>query len=209
MITTRKELVFYIMADRIMGGLSPKMSFKEKILTVFNAGGIIRCYLLALRHVAYYKNIKKCNSLCFYYWYMKYRSLGIKLGFSIGYNSLGWGVVIPHWGTIVVNPDVEVGNYAVLHTCTCIGGDKKKIGDGLYLSTGSQIIRPLTLGDNVMVASHSLVNKSFGNGVLLAGAPAQVKKEGLKPWYIEENGPYAERVERIKKLRLEIFINER
>lgn len=51
MITTRKELLFYIMADRIMGGLSPKMSFKEKILTVFNTGGIIRCYLLALCHV--------------------------------------------------------------------------------------------------------------------------------------------------------------
>ena len=37
-------------------------------------------------------------------------------------NSLGYGAVIPHYGTIVVNGDARLGNYCVLHTSTCIAG---------------------------------------------------------------------------------------
>lgn len=95
--------------------------------------------------------------------------LGVKLGFSIGTNSLGYGVVIPHYGTIVINENARIGNYAVLHTCTCVAGGGKIIGDGLYLSTGSQIVGSLQLGNYVTIAAHSLVNKSFRGNTLIAG----------------------------------------
>ncbi len=136
---------------------------------------------------------------------MKYRNLGFKLGFSIGVNSVGYGVVIPHYGTIVVNPECRIGNFAVFHTCTCIGGNNKTIGDNFYLGTGSQVMKPLTLGDNVQVAAHSLCNKSFGDGVLLAGSPAAVVKSGLRPWYIEQNSYYAGRVAKIEKMKKEFY----
>lgn len=134
------------------------------------------------------------------------RKAGIKFGFSIGYNSLGYGVVIPHWGTIVVNPDSRIGNFAVLQTSTCIAGGGKIIGDGLYLAVGSQIVGKLTLGNNVTIASHTMVNKSFGDNVLLVGAPAFVKRSDEKAWFVGQD--FEKKVELIKKLRFAWFGDE-
>ncbi len=39
--------------------------------------------------------------------------LGVKCGFSIGQNSLGYGVVIPHYGTTAINSETRI-NYAVI-----------------------------------------------------------------------------------------------
>lgn len=44
----------------------------------------------------------------------KVAKLGVKCGFSIGQNSLGYGVVIPHYGTIAINSETRIGNYAVI-----------------------------------------------------------------------------------------------
>src|SRR5574344_1158534 len=40
----------------------------------------------------------------------KMNKRGIKCGFTIGYNSLGYGAVIPHYGTIVVGSTNKLGN---------------------------------------------------------------------------------------------------
>lgn len=70
---------------------------------------------------------------------------GMKLGFTIAENVFGYGLVIPHYGTIVVGSGNRIGNYAVLHTSTCITAGKKNIGDGLYLSTGAKVLRDVQL----------------------------------------------------------------
>lgn len=111
------------------------------------------------------------------YWKYRYVKLGQKLVFTIGFNAFGYGLLIPHDGTIVVNGNCRIGNLVVLQTCTCIGGIGKQIGDALYLATGAQIMRSLTLGDNVIVGANSLVNKSFDSGVLLVGSPAETKSK--------------------------------
>lgn len=141
------------------------------------------------------------SKVLFLYHFMRYKKLGMKLGFSIGYDVFGYGLHIPHYGTIVVNGDCQIGNYAVLHTSICIGGAGKIIGDGLYVGAGAKLIGPIHLGDGVSVASQSLVNKNFNeNYVLLAGMPASIKKK-RKMWYEEDGGCYVERVERIEKLK--------
>lgn len=209
MIISKKELQFYLMADRIMSGYEQRMSFTQFVKFHIKralGGGILTSYLYPLRKTAYYANVKGENSMLFKYWNWKLRKAGIKFGFSIGYNSLGYGVVIPHWGTIVVNPNSRIGNFAVLQTSTCIAGGGKVIGDGLYLAVGSQIVGKLTLGNNVTIASHSMVNKSFGDNVLLVGAPAFVKKDNWAAWY--KNQDFEKKVEQIKQLRLEWFGNE-
>lgn len=133
-------------------------------------------------------------------WGRKFRKLSIRLGYSIGPNSLGYGVLLPHYGTIVVNGEARVGNYAVLHTCTCIAG-KKEIGDYLYLSTGSQITGDITLGDGISVAAHSLVNKSFEGQVLLAGTPAEVKRTDYPLWVERDGDAFVNRVKKVEQLR--------
>ena len=161
-----------------------------------------------MRKYAYYANTTKSGqlfrSILRLYWGRKYRGLGVQLGFSIGHNSLGYGVKIPHYGTIVVNGEAVVGSFAVLHSCTCIAG-KKTIGDYLYLSTGSQITGDIVLGEGVTVAAHTLVNKSSEGYVLLAGAPAEVKKTDYPLWPDRDGEQFVKQVNKVIQLKDKTF----
>lgn len=120
---------------------------------------------------------------------------------SIGWNSFGYGLVIPHYGTIVVGGSNKCGNYCVLHTSTCITDNGKTIGDALYLSTGAKITSKVSLGDNISVGANSVVNKSFANGnVMIAGAPAIIIKP-MDAWYVRDGQSFSERVKNVENLK--------
>lgn len=131
---------------------------------------------------------------------MRYKRLGVKLGFSIGFNSLGYGAVIPHYGTIVVGGSNRLGNYVVLHTSTCISDNEKIIGDALYLATGAKMTSKIMIGDNVSVGANSVVNKSFGSNIMIAGAPAKEIKES-QAWYIRDGESYYKKFHKIEELK--------
>ena len=160
----------------------------------------IKDYLVELRKCSYYKHQKGLLSKLFLVVHYKmYRRLGLKLGFSIGIDSLGYGVVIPHYGTIVVGGSNRIGNYAVLHTSTCVSDNGKIIGDGLYLSTGAKITSKIKLGNNISIGANSLVNKDcLQDNVLLGGMPAKVIKQE-ETWYIRDS--FEEKVKRVEELR--------
>lgn len=212
MIKTKKDLKFYIMADRIMNGYPAKRGIinvlKENILLGGSRALILR-YLLRLRKYAYYKNTHcktlSINSLIMVYERYRLSKLAIKCGFSIGPNSLEYGVVIPHHGTIVVNENSHIGPFSVLHTCTCVAGGGKEIGEGFYLSSGSQLVGEFKLGENVTVAAHTLVNRGAYSNVLLAGSPASVKKESYPSWYERDGAEYATRVKTVLHLKEKIY----
>ncbi|MEX1130638.1 MAG: DapH/DapD/GlmU-related protein [Candidatus Woykebacteria bacterium] len=52
-----------------------------------------------------------------------------------------------------------------------------KIGKNCWLGMNSIILPGVELGDNVVVAAGSVVNKSFPSNVVIAGVPAAVKKQ--------------------------------
>lgn len=54
------------------------------------------------------------------------------------------------------------------------------------------------------VAAHSLVNKSFGENILLAGSPAIVKKDNYDSWFVRDWNEYIERVEQVRKLKIDM-----
>lgn len=202
-IKTKEELQFYILADRLISGLPAKPSIRELVINfIFAIFGFhqISEYLYAMRCYSYYKGKKGLLNKCRKFWYsIKFNSLGQRMGFSIGEDTFGWGLLIPHYGTIVINGNTIAGNLCCLHTSTCIGGNNKKIGDALYLSTGAKIVKPLTLGDNVTIAAQSLVNRTFGSNLLLKGAPASIKRNDNIPWY-EMDDIYSARAKKIIEL---------
>ena len=207
MITSKKQLSFYITADRIISGSSPKKSVKERLQNIASPNDILK-YLKAMRTVAYYVNTKKKGTFLYYYNLRIFNKLGAKLGFSIGYNVFGYGLLIPHYGTVVVNSGTRAGNFCVIHTSTCIGGSGKRIGNGLYLASGAQIMGGnVELGNNISIAASSMVNKSFKeSNILLAGLPAALKKETLA-WYKRDGEIYERRVEQIEQLKKELNLN--
>ena len=198
MIKSKKELQFYILADRMMNRGDFYLSFKQKILKYLGFDPILS-YLETMRKASYYSN--RCGVKNIYY-SLKFKRLSLKLGFSIGKDVFGYGLVIPHYGTIVVGNSCKIGNYAVLHTSICISYNEKLIGDGLYAATGMKMTSKLTLGNNVSVGANSLVNKSFlEDGILLGGTPAKILKEE-KPWYVRDKR--IERGNKIEKLKKEM-----
>jgi maltose O-acetyltransferase len=52
-----------------------------------------------------------------------------------------------------------------------------RIGDNCWIGGNSTINPGVTLGDNVIVASGSVVTKSFGDDVIIGGNPAKILKE--------------------------------
>ena len=182
-----------------------KPSFKQRLKNILFPDYIMQ-YLIAMRKVAYYSEVS--NFLCgggilLIINKIIFNRLSVKLGFSIAPKVFGYGLVIPHYGTIVVGNSNSCGNYCVLHTSTCITSNGKTIGDAMYLSTGAKITTKLELGDNVTIAANSLVNKSFPQGhALLVGTPAYVK-DIREAWYSSET-LYNNRVVQIEQLKKNI-----
>lgn len=181
----------------------------KETLFIGGARSTIIKYLYHLRRYSYYLNnhgsVLSCNSLMMAWERFRVSKLGLKCGFSIGANSLDYGVVIPHYGTIVINGGARIGRFSVIHTSTCIAGGDKTIGEGFYLGSGSQIVGKIEMGDNVTVASHSLVNKSFDSNVLLVGAPADIKKNDYSSWYERDGAEYEARVKTVLHLKEIIY----
>lgn len=153
--------------------------------------------MVALRKEEFYSN----RGVLKYYYKLKVHKLGIKRGFIISENVFDYGLVIPHYGTIAVGNGNYIGNYAVLHTSTCLTAGKKNIGDGLYLSTGAKVLGDIELGNFTTIGANAVVNKSEGSNCLLVGIPA-VKKRNEDTWM---KGSYRERYEACEKLRNSLF----
>ena len=205
MISSKKELQFYIMADRIMSGRRPKSSVKEILADWIYGNPPILKYLKVMRNYSYYeKQTGVCKTLKTRWYTRKYLLLGQRLGFTIDKDVLGYGVCIPHYGTIIIGSRNRIGNYAVIHTSTCITEGEKVIGDAFYLSAGAKVVGDIILGDEVSVSSNSVVNHSYDSHVLLVGSPAIVKRENYQPWYVRDGEKYMNRVKQVEALKKEM-----
>ena len=124
----------------------------------------------------------------------RFKRLGIKLGFSIARNVFEYGLVIPHYGTIVVGSGNTIGPYAVLHTGTCITTGKKVIGAGLYLSTGCKVLKNVKIADNVSVGCNAVLYQDIETSdSFVAGNPAHIIKDS-QAWYMRDGEEYSHRV---------------
>lgn len=201
MISGKKELLFYLMADRMMNRGEFKPSIKSRLSDFFVPDLLMR-WMKSMRYTSYYSRLGGWwHKLIYYKWLVRYKRLSAKLGFSIGYDVFGYGLVIPHWGTIVVGGSNHVGNYAVLHTSTCIVDRASTIGSGLYLSTGAIISSHVELGDSITIGANSTLTNSFTqSGILAVGTPASVKKESA-PWYFRDGERFQKRVAAVEALK--------
>lgn len=205
-IYTKKQLKFFILADRMMNRGKFNYSLKDRLINLFLPDYIMQ-YLEVMRKLSYYSHKRHANLtfLLRLYYRIRYHNLGIKLGFSIGFDTCGYGLVLPHYGSLGVGGRNRLGNYCVIHTLTSITDNGKIIGDALYLSKGSVITSPIQLGNNVSIGANSVVNKSFNeDNIMIAGAPAK-KIKSSEPWYVRDGQIYQDRIKLIEDLKSRVL----
>jgi serine O-acetyltransferase len=52
-----------------------------------------------------------------------------------------------------------------------------RLGDDVFVGPGAAVFGAVELGDRVQVGANSVVTASFGDDVVIAGAPARVVRE--------------------------------
>jgi len=207
MIRSKKELDFYIQADRMMNLGYFKPTLMQRIKNVVWPNRVMS-FLYLMRKCQYHNKPDILNRIAYICYKRRYNRLALRLGFTIGPDVFGYGLVIPHYGTIIVGPSNTAGNYCVLNAPLCISDNGKKLGDGLYIGTGAKLTSKITLGNNISIAANSVVNKSFEQGnLLLAGTPAVIKRE-VQAWYVRDGEPYLSQVKACESLRNKLGLTQ-
>lgn len=105
------------------------------------------------------------------------RQYSVKLGVSIPPNTFGKGLTLWHWGSIVVNPTVDGGDYVVIQSDVNISADVV-IGNNVYLAPGVKVLEHVQIADNVIVGANSVVTKSISEcNTTWVGAPSSKIKD--------------------------------
>ena len=174
MIRSRKEMNEYIRQDMkrnlVSGG-----GAKSKIQILLNPRLL---FTANLRHYEYWANRKKGPlAMVMTAWhYLIHKHLSYKLGFTLYKNQFGPGLYIMHYGTIVVNPKCRIGANCNINAGVNIGMGGSIIGDNCYIAPGAKIIKPVHIGNNVMIGANAVVTKDIPDDCVVAGIPAKIIK---------------------------------
>jgi serine O-acetyltransferase len=119
-----------------------------------------------------------------------FRSISLKLGFSIPPNVFDEGLAIVHYGNIIISPYTQIGKNCRIHVGVNIGGAGKftsieeaknldpKIGDNCYIGPGVKIYGPIRIGNDCAMGANAVVGKSFEqDNITLGGIPAKIISE--------------------------------
>ncbi|MFP9112557.1 serine acetyltransferase [Flavobacterium sp. RHBU_3] len=152
-----------------------KMIFREHEYVIWK-------FVVLLRKEEFYFN--KGNMLLSGYYRRRKNILGERLGFTIPKNVFAEGLLVWHYGNIVINAMARVGKNCILHGNNCIGNNGKGdnnnnpvIGDNVDIGVGAVVIGDVYIADNVIIAAGAVVNKSVNEpNVVVAGIPAKIIK---------------------------------
>ena len=174
MIKSRKDLKYYLMCDKV-ALMVPNSKKRPGFFDV------IWKYEIALRKSEYYLNCASgIGKIGYYFWYFRFKKLGIKLNIEIWVNQFGPGLSIALAGGIVVNGNAKIGNNCRIHEGVTIGATNgsigaAKIGNNVFLGSGAKIIGDIKIADNVAVGAGAVVVKDImENGITVGGVPAQI-----------------------------------
>ncbi len=111
------------------------------------------------------------------------RFIEITTGISISPEAkIGKGLMIMHFGGIVINEDAEIGeNCTLTHGVTIgnktSGGKSPKIGNNVYVCVDAKILGDITIGDTCVIGAGSVLLQSVPANSVVAGVPAKVVKK--------------------------------
>lgn len=138
---------------------------------------------MELRYLKYFR-ICETNYNNIWGTYARYRLNQIyqKTGINIGAGMpIGEGMIIGHWGTIVVNGGAKFGSEIMLTHNVTIGRDirgKRKgaprIGSRVCIRTNSTVTGNIEIGNDVLIAPNTFVNFDVPDHSVVIGNPAKI-----------------------------------
>jgi serine O-acetyltransferase len=170
-----------------------KTGTKTFLYYFFLYPGFRYSYFYRICHYSRSQNPNFLRKIQFYLlWYLLHH-YQIKYGYQIPCQTkIGNGLIIYHYGSIVVNSDVIIGKNCCLSTGVTIGmhhrGGKKGnpiIGDNVYIAPGAKIIGNIKIGNNVIIGTNSVVVDDVPNNAVVGGIPAKVLSYAGAEGYIK------------------------
>jgi serine O-acetyltransferase len=116
----------------------------------------------------------------------------IRFGIDISRDArIGSGLYIGHFGGIVVNAAVVIGDNCNLSQGVTLGqvnrGPKAgcpSIGDNVYIGPGAKIIGCIHVGDNAAIGANAVVVEDVPPHVAVGGVPARVISDAGSEGYV-------------------------
>ena len=117
-----------------------------------------------------------------HFYKMKLHSMSQKTGIEFEFNtSIGAGLIIGHWGRIVINGTAKLGKGMMITHGVTIGRDvrgKRKgvptFGDGVCIRANSTVVGNVHIGNDVLIAPNTFVNFDVPDHSVVIGNPATI-----------------------------------
>ncbi len=95
---------------------------------------------------------------------------------------IGPGLLIHHFGGIILNPTVKIGNNCTLRQNVTIGSryastDAPQIGNNVNIGCGAIILGNIKIGNNVNIGAGSIVLTDIPDNCTAVGNPAKIIKK--------------------------------
>ena len=108
--------------------------------------------------------------------------LSIKYGIDIPYHtSIGPGLYIGHYGGIIVNQEVVIGNNCNINHGVTLGvayGGRypgcPRIGHNVFFGAGCKVFGGIEIGDHAAVGANCVVTKPVPDSAVVVGVPGKV-----------------------------------
>lgn len=121
------------------------------------------------------------------------KNLQVKYGFQFQYTcKIGRGLYLPHYGNIVINNKVVIGENCNISQGVTIGNVKRGskagnpvMGDRVAIGANAVVVGNIRIGNDVLIAPLSFVNFDVPDRAVVAGNPATVINYNSSEGYVE------------------------
>lgn len=187
MIETKKDLQYFLNADRIAMNLQDRHWIRDYLAAsiapwrIWSLVKCLRCLEYALNR--YNKKHGVLRLVRYLFFKRKYFYLQMQMGMFISPNVFGPGLNVVHPGYIWAASSSRVGKNCTILPRVLLGKKHPRtpapcifIGDDCYIGTGSTILGPIHIGNNVTIAAGAVVVKDVPDNCIVAGNPATIIK---------------------------------